>query len=73
LAPNCEQENTHTVCLTSIDHPQIEGAYILGLPAANFIFLVCDGKKDNETTVIIINITVSKTCALSKNEVKKRN
>ena len=30
-----------TVRLTSIDHPQIEGAYISGLCAANFIFLVC--------------------------------
>jgi hypothetical protein len=29
-----------TVRLTSIDHPQIEGAYISGLRAANFIFLV---------------------------------
>ena len=30
-----------TVRLTSIDLPQIEGAYISGLRAANFIFLVC--------------------------------
>jgi hypothetical protein len=30
-----------TVRLTSIDHPQIEGAYISGLRAVNFIFLVC--------------------------------
>ena len=30
-----------TVRLTSIDHPQIEGAYISGLRAANFIVLVC--------------------------------
>jgi hypothetical protein len=30
-----------TVHLTSIDHPEIEGAYISGLHAANFIFLVC--------------------------------
>jgi hypothetical protein len=30
-----------TVRLTSIDHPQIEGGYISGLRAANFIFLVC--------------------------------
>ena len=30
-----------TVRLTSIDHPQIEGVYILGLRAVNFIFLVC--------------------------------
>ena len=32
-----------TVCLTSIDHPQIEGAYILGLCAVNFIFLFASG------------------------------
>ena len=30
-----------TVSLTSIDHLQIEGAYISGLRAANFIFLLC--------------------------------
>ena len=30
-----------TVRLTSIDYPQIRGAYISGLRASNFIFLVC--------------------------------
>jgi hypothetical protein len=30
-----------TVRLTSIDHPQIGGAYISGLCASNFIFVVC--------------------------------
>ena len=35
------QASCLTVRLTSIDHPQIEGAYISGLCAANFIFLVC--------------------------------
>jgi hypothetical protein len=34
-------KNIHNVRLTSIDHPQIEGAYISGLHVANFIFLVC--------------------------------
>ena len=33
-------EQKDTVRLTSIDHPQIEGAYISGLCAANFVFLV---------------------------------
>ena len=44
LEPTCTHRGDFplpTARLTSIDHPQIEGAYISGLRAANFIFLVC--------------------------------
>jgi hypothetical protein len=40
--------HTSTVRLTSIDHPQIEGAYISGLRAANFIFHDCVRSSVNE-------------------------
>jgi hypothetical protein len=42
LQMNLAVASWFTVRLTSIDHPQIEGAYISGLRPANFIFLVCD-------------------------------
>ena len=35
-----KNNGTPTVRLTSIDHPKIEGAYISGLRARNFNFLV---------------------------------